>query len=391
MDAYYTSLLVDFISVIIVSCMSTLAVIVNLINIKVLLSIKFDLKSEEAKQVTLIRLMTVYSFINLAYSIINLLSLLSKCIAENSLFCSYLYHTEFSQYFKIIVVEYLGNILKIFSNVVYLLVSISRYVLLEKDGKLAKFVQNTFQKMKKKTIVILVLVLILFVSGLNSHRIFIYKVLHYSIFRNLYDYNTEYFLSFPTFLTDSKIYKNYITYEKEDDIHARTVAYEVFVYLNFILNDVVLFILFTVVDILLIVGLRRSIEKKKKMVPTTSNIVNLLPNQSEISNENNKMIVQINEIEKTEKNILKSVIANTIILLVAKVFDLFFTIAKFNIWNQDLVNLNYSTKLNAFCHTVKICTIYEDMIKILYIGSYSFSTIMFYNMNKSFRVNFKLC
>jgi hypothetical protein len=346
--------------------------ITNFVNVHVISSITLNKSTEEKKQQTLLRFMMAYSVINLIYSIINLLSIMSKCVAENSIFCSNLYQTEFAQYFKIICVEYLGSALKTMSNLVYFAISLNRYILFENETAIAKYVRGTFTEWSRRKRTIWVVVVFFLIGGLNVHHILIHKVLGDALIDNLISMKMRFFLTFPFVLANSHSYS--YAYESEASVEQKATVYLVLFILNFILNDFILFFAFTIIDVLLIKSLQRALRTKKKTFHTQKG-------------SNKKAGEQINEIQQTEKNALKVISTNTLIIVAAKIFDLTMAVSKFLIWRQPLW-LDILTQLPPFCYTVKICGSYEELVKVFYLATYGYSTWLFFYLNKPFRQNF---
>ena len=131
---------------------------------------------------------------NILYCGILLLKLINTCLFYNSqLFCSSVYQTHSSQYFKIVVIFYLGNIMKTCSNVTYLGFSLSRFILvsMNKDNKL----YIKFNKMNLK-----VYFCIIFLSSCVSSSFLLFQ---YKLNREInyskefpYEIRNEYFCSF---------------------------------------------------------------------------------------------------------------------------------------------------------------------------------------------------
>ncbi len=75
--------------------------------------------------------MLINAFFNIIFCPILLLNLINECVffASTLSFCSAAYSSETSQYVKIVVVDFLGNALKICKNVSYIFFAFSRFVL----------------------------------------------------------------------------------------------------------------------------------------------------------------------------------------------------------------------------------------------------------------------
>ena len=71
----------------------------------------------------------VNSAFNIVYSLIKLTSLLNICIFPRTSFCSQVYKKPASQYFKIYVVYFVGNAIRLCMNTSYICFSVSRFYL----------------------------------------------------------------------------------------------------------------------------------------------------------------------------------------------------------------------------------------------------------------------
>ena len=73
----------------------------------------------------------VNAIFNIAYCFVMILKLINTCIFINaSVYCSSIYMTNQAQYFKIIVVFFLGNVLKLCCNLSYICFGFSRFILI---------------------------------------------------------------------------------------------------------------------------------------------------------------------------------------------------------------------------------------------------------------------
>lgn len=375
--ALYYSAVVDFAAVLLLPLVGILGIFINIINIKVITSVKLTEINDDFKQSTLMRLMLTYSIVNLLYCLIHCISPISKCIDEQSLFCSRLYYSSFAQYYKIIGVELTGSMLKTLSNIVYFAISVDRYILLEKESLLALMVKRTISTWSKKKKIIMIALLLLVIIGTNVYRVFNYKVQTTSIMNTLYDFSAHLFFSLPFFILNSHVYDHSFSYDSHATMETKSTVTQTFTYFNFVVNDVLLFVIFSVVDIKLVITF-------KKMINTKKNIFKEKQNDA-------KLTKQINEMEQTVEKILKVIIVNTVILLLIKSFDFYMSVARFQIWKKWLPNIYLNTRINVFCYTIKICSVYDELVKLSYMFYYCFTIVPFYFMNKHFRTNFRCC
>lgn len=116
----------------------------------------------------------IYSFFNILYCFVTIFSLLNTCINNNSsysLYCSTFYTQEWSQYVKIIVQHFLGNVLRTYINVSYLLFTLSRLVYSSKlkEGKF-------FGKILKLNLKLYVCILLIFSILISVFKLFQYEI-----------------------------------------------------------------------------------------------------------------------------------------------------------------------------------------------------------------------
>ena len=107
----------------------TICVIGIITNLLTILTLRQDLNSKKEKDKRISDHMLINSIFNIIYCIFTLLKLINVCIFDLSVFCSSLYISETSQYFSIIVINFLGNIIKLCCNASFISFSLSRYSL----------------------------------------------------------------------------------------------------------------------------------------------------------------------------------------------------------------------------------------------------------------------
>ena len=109
-----------------------LGIINNLMN---LIVIGNKAKKKEFNE-AMYRFIEINSIFNIVYCCIMSLKLINTCVFDEvDVFCSNVYKDESSQYFKIILIFFLGNSFKLSSNVSYLLFSLSRLILITVEKK----------------------------------------------------------------------------------------------------------------------------------------------------------------------------------------------------------------------------------------------------------------
>lgn len=366
----------DLVTFILTPVVSTLGLVTSIINLCVLSRIKLNPNTDEIKQRYMFELMRANSAINLAYCIIHLLMLMNKCVTENGVACSSLYKTWFGQYFKIVCVEFVGNILKTFSSLTMFGISLERYTLLEKDSKLAVFIEAKVKGASKKLKNFLLVMVSFLVISLNVDKLINYEQVDFnSTFKvRASPFSTvDFFINYPLFLADFISIKYRHSGTDLDSFRAHSRLYLTFYLLNTLLIEIVLFVLLTISDVLMLASLRRTIEEKKKVLKALSN--------SGVS------LNSLNEIEQISQAATRVIIVNTFVLVVLKLASLVMEAFKYFISTKNYF-LDTTRRLPPFCHSFKICLVYDDLLKIFYLAWLSYSLLLFYYLNRHFRQNF---
>ncbi|CAF1112796.1 unnamed protein product [Brachionus calyciflorus] len=116
-DYFYDSELLNLIVSILTPFVCILGLITNLINIKIL---KYDMKifaKQKEVHIMMYQFMFYNSIINLFYCFIYMFHLLNVCISINGVYCLFISRSEIVQYYEIVIVDFLGGILKVLSNI----------------------------------------------------------------------------------------------------------------------------------------------------------------------------------------------------------------------------------------------------------------------------------
>lgn len=339
---------IDFISVILSEAFSIFGFISNFVNLIVLKSIIFDKSFKKLNSQYEYKLMFCNSLINFTFSLINIFHLINRCVSLNGIFCSKFYTTITAQYFDIIFVEFLGNVFKLWSEITFITISLIRL----------NFLKNKLKKYRKKYNIIFV-IFMLFTTILNVDKFFILKINHSSI--NAIDSNEDFeFPSRNTFLY-SLIKERKIYFEHLNSL----IFYFIFV-INFVLNDVIYFILLSFFDLYVLRFILLKLKKKKKVAL-----------KLKLSNS------KISEIDSIQSRITLSIFGNTASLFFLRAIHLYINTTIF------FIKLRPNTKNACFKHN-KLCTNYLEASEILIIFSNSINFFTFYFINKNFRTKFEI-
>ena len=136
------------------------------------------------------KLIALNSLFNIFYSLIMSLKLINECLFYNSpVFCSSIYQSDTGQYFKIIIIFFLGSVFKTCSSLSYIAFSISRFILVSDKNKNLYFFKK-FKNIKTKSFSI---GFILLSSFFSSFKFFQFKLnrMHFPLQSFPYEINDE--------------------------------------------------------------------------------------------------------------------------------------------------------------------------------------------------------
>lgn len=153
------------------------------------------------------------------------LSLIIKCVDYAGVFSSALYFTKFAQYYKIILAKFVSGGVKTTSNLIYVCMSINRYILLEKESKLAHMINDGISNWSKRKKIFWLVIIFILIALLNSHKIIIYKVVYYSLTNFFGDIYPENFFQLPFFVSNSKFYEGDFNYDEPWITNAKSLVY----------------------------------------------------------------------------------------------------------------------------------------------------------------------
>ena len=211
---------------------------------------KIDLKNYKSKKKefneTMYRFIEINSIFNIFYCLCMSMKLVNTCIFDvGSVFCSSIYKTDSSQYFKIIFIFFLGNSFKLSSNISYLLFSVSRLVLITIEKNLTK------KEFKFNRYILYFGAIFLASCFLSVFKLFQYELNVEQDFRKDFPFET-----LEEFYCESNgVDKNY-----------KCNLFKFFKIFNSILNDILLVILNLIVDAILLRNFHRHLDNKSRHI-----------------------------------------------------------------------------------------------------------------------------
>ena len=295
--------------------------------------------------------MLVNALFNLAFCIVSSFSLMNVCIFPKTSFCSSIYKERFAQYFKIYVINFLGEALRFCCNFSYFTFAFSRIYATSSVDFIKTNIMKLFEKIRLKLCFFFVFLLGLL---LNLFKLFEYKI-------------TEPFsttdIKFPFNGYDILYCENGLFSEKS--FIFRCKLFPILNLVNSVLNNVVYVFLSAIIDILLINFSNRNLKRKK-----------LLTHDKE----------KLDEALRLKEKINKMIVTNGLLYFVSH-FPQFFL---------ALVLLAYKKKLSAFCTYSFLCNEFLEVTQTFNLLSIAFQFFIYKKFDKNIRECFyelelKLC
>ncbi|CAF0945697.1 unnamed protein product [Brachionus calyciflorus] len=338
----YLSLKVEFYNIILSQTIILFGILSNLFSLIVLISGYWDKSLKKETSTGLYKLMIINSLINFVYFLINSFHIINRCVEINGIFCSLIYRNKISQYYMIFFVEYLGSILKFWSSLTLIAISIARLGLLSNKKYFKNYKINRF----------VISIIFIYSILINLDKLFTI-IVNSNEFVLDFDFGDE----FP----DRNTYINSISrlrYGRNLQYSGpNTIIFYVLYFLNFAINDVVLYAILTCFDLGLYKTLRDKIQLKKLMGTKLSDFENLN--------------FKVNFI----------IFLNTSILFGLRTFHLFINSYLF------IIRLKSNVNNENLCYKYgKMCSNLDEGSEIFNLLANCYNIILFYNLNKTCKI-----
>jgi hypothetical protein len=306
-------------------------------NFVIIIVVRNKAKRKEFKE-TMYFYVLMNAIFNILYCLIVVVNIFSTCLFFNSsTFCSSIYIEKTTQYFKIIFVNYLGSVLKLCSNLTYLLFSFTRFTLVSKiqDKK-----TTTKCLINKKSVLSLVTILIL------SSLLNIFKLFQYSVNNEM-----EVGRDFP-FET-----RDHIFCKKIDNL-LQCRLFDIFKISHKFVNDILFILIMLFIDLLLIRKLNKHL---KNQSPET------------IDSEHHK------KIEKSRKKLKHLIKLNLIVYFFSNMPEFMTTI----------LLILFSDRMNLFCQDKLSCDLINEEAQVFTLISILAQFYIFFKFDKNFNTSLK--
>ena len=284
--------------------------------------------------------MLINSLFNMAECFLSVFTLMGECLGLNSLFCSTVMSTVYFAYFKIYVIQYLGEVMKTCSLMTMLAFSIERYIAtdsnLNLNGMVKSFTNRKFSHLLVCIVAFSLLTCVCKVFELSTKLIYVVSIENpgFNILK----------------MRDHK-------------------WFAVIYIMHYFINDGLFFLMTFFVDIKLFLLVRRDLALKK---------VNTLFNNSA---QESKKLASIN---KAESEMNKMVVSSFVFYLLCRLPELAFYFHLILLRGFSIQNSEYF----IFCQ-FSLCSLLMNIIQYLYMISYSTNIFFYFKFNKQFRTGMK--
>ena len=325
--------------------------------------------------------MKLNSVFNSLYCFLMSFRLVNECLGSSSLFCPELYNLEIIQYFKIYIILYLGNVVKLLSNITFVSISLTRFIKITSVKTKFNFL-NTIST-RKYTVLIIVFSLLF-----NLNIIFNYKI-------NLYEPHNFY----PIYETKSNFYDGNI-----ESKHVLNTAHLVYNVYNFIETFFVYFVFIIpnlVIDMYLYKFLNKSNKKGKSLVKqqNTETIENkdskcfTLIRDAFINRTKSNKLTNQEKKKSSERKIMYMILLNGLDFLILRLPEMFAIILNYYLHHNYGVNTTIKLKTDhlpvlCFYSPFSLCETLLDIVEIFFVVSLIFQVFIYFYFNNNIKQAF---
>jgi hypothetical protein len=334
-------------------CIPIACIIGFLLNLRVILTIKTNNKVELKED--FYKYMSLNSKFNCLYCLIYVFYPINYCLTNVSsgLFCSPVFNTVAAQLYKLVFMTYFGEAVKMCSNISYIFISISRYMLIGKEHSL---ILESISKVKIKKLILLA---VIFSALMNIGHCFQFKI----------NYGWGFMLENYFYVTAPDAYPVIVLTN-----YSLTIYFLVY----FLINFVVFLVINTVVEASLVRKIHEEIAEKRKK--TEEEIKNTsLNNSAQSQVVNNVLKAKQKKIEqdaKKETRAIIMVISNSLINFILRLPEIFVYVL-----SSKILDTNF-TKIPIFS-ILMVSSSY-----LAYILTFTTNVAIFYFFNIKFKQQF---
>jgi hypothetical protein len=285
-------------------------------------------------------------------------------------FCSSIFTTQIVQYYKIIMISYFGEVVKMCANVSYLMMTLNRYLLVGKDHLLWLV---TLAKLEFKWVIRGSL---LFSALINIGHGWEYQAIENQIGRTIFLGNLN-----PYDFINGDSYSDYPQANQQTPFFIYSVMY-------FCINFGVFFMLNTGLEVKIVRRMQKELRAKRerlaKMNAPNSALKTSSVRDEKKSQTNQEDKKKLEEDSKKERKVIKMVVLNGFFNFVLRAPEMVFWIENCRSWPIFFgftISNHQSTKFTF----PGILNLLADVGYFAYILTFSSNFLIFYKFNKNFR------
>ena len=263
---------------------------------------------------------------------------MSECLGVNSIYCSSIQDYMLVQLFKEYIVVFVGEIMKCCSVLLMFSFSLERF-------RVATTRTNRLLDRLSKTRLRNLILVFIFVSTLLSYN-------------KINEYNESASLSY--------LYENPIIYIYEMIFILKSIFFTLIYLFHYILFDFVILLINLIVDIWLVIHVKRGLKQKKAFNHKLLN---------DSVGRNKQAEKRLDEIRKSEKSANQMIIFSLVVYIFCRlpelVVYLYFSLP---VYNRESINI--------------VGPILINIIQFLYVFSYSLNLLFYFKFNFPFKIAF---
>ena len=306
--------------------------------------------------------MAINSISNIVILLTQILSLINECHYPFGLFCSSVHRFVFVQYLKIIFVETVNSCFRLISNFSYLAFAITRLSLVGKNKRFVEFFSSLS--------ILKFMIFSVFISSLLS----LVKAFRFKI--NVIDPFENYPFIFYRYTLEAAY------------LSLKTIYILIFIFDA--IYDLVNYILFTLVnillDVILLTKLKAVMDEKEKKQQTVSSVV---------ANEKKKK-----ENDEAVRRVTQMVVLNAIVNVLCKAPSVIISLNDLRLlivtqFEKLQLGIDFERPVFEFPYTMKhvcyiedICVLFQNFGNFLFLISLSTNFFFYYKFDKKFKVQF---
>jgi hypothetical protein len=368
-DYYQTNLiemlLMDLVPFVFIPCACLIGLFFNW---KIIHTIKANEKRELKED--FYKYMSANAKFNCLYCLILVFYPMTSCNwRQNYLFCSSIFTTQFVQYYKIVMIAYFGELIKMCANICYLMMTLNRYLLVGQNH--APWLV-TIAKLQFKWVIggsFIFSALINIGHGWEYQVVENYAIIH-SMYRTFDGYLNGY------------SYSNY-------PLANQGTIYFIFSIVYFVINFGAFFILNTILEVKIVRRLQKELKEKRERL-VKMNCAKSFVSACSVVAKNKSETAPIQkkreeEDEEKERKVIKMVLINGFFNFVLRAPDMLFWMENQDIYAAVFINFSFWA-VNSGDRLIApgLLNVLADIGYLTYILTFSSNFFVFYNFNKNF-------